>query len=130
MEYKIGQTAEFSKTITEADVYAFAGIVGDFNPVHVNSVEAAKSIFGERVAHGALIAGLISNVLGNKLPGAGTIYLNQNSYFRKPVKINDTVTVRVTLDRIESGHAFLSTNIFNQKRECVLEGTAEVKLPV
>lgn len=80
MEIKIGQRASFTKTISESDIYTFAGISGDFNPVHVNEEEARNSIFGERIAHGMLGASMISTVLGTKLPGPGTIYITKTSH--------------------------------------------------
>ena len=73
MDYKIGKKETFSKTISESDIYLFAGITGDMNPVHINK-EPYNNIFGERIAHGILVAGFISNVIGMKLPGPGTIY--------------------------------------------------------
>ena len=75
-EFKIGDKSVFSKTITESDIFAFAGISGDFNPLHVDEAFASKSMFEGRIAHGMLTAGFISTVLGNKLPGPGTIYLS------------------------------------------------------
>ena len=68
-EMKIGDSASFTKTVTDTDVYMFAGITGDFNPAHVNQVEAEKGMFGKRIAHGMLSAGFISAVLGTLLPG-------------------------------------------------------------
>ena len=100
MNIKIGQTASFSKTISEFDVYGFAGLVGDFNSVHLNRVEAEKSIFKNRIAHGMLIGSLISTVLGMKLPGSGTIYLEQNLQFKRPVYFGDTATATVTVKEI------------------------------
>lgn len=73
-EIAIGEKASFSKTITEGDVYLYAGIIGDLNPAHINEEAAKKGIFGKRIAHGMLTAGLVSTVLGMKLPGEGTIY--------------------------------------------------------
>ena len=75
MKLIVGQNASFSKTITESDVYNFAGLVGDFNDVHINQVAAEKSMFGKRIAHGMLVGSFISTVLGMYLPGPGTIYL-------------------------------------------------------
>lgn len=130
MEFFIGQEAEFGKTITETDVYNFAGICGDFNPVHVNKVEAEKSIFGKQIAHGALVGSLISTVLGMYLPGPGTIYMKQESKFMKPVYVGDTVTAKVRIESIDEKHrAVLRTNVYNQNNEMVIEGTAMVKLP-
>lgn len=88
----IGQSASLGKTITEADILMFAAVSMDTNPVHLNAEAASASMFKERIAHGMLSAGLISAVLGTRLPGPGTIYLGQQLRFRRPVKIGDTVT--------------------------------------
>lgn len=125
----IGQTASFSKTISESDVYWFAGLVGDFNSVHINQVEARKSIFGDRIAHGMLVGSLISTVLGTKLPGLGTIYLEQNLKFKKPVYLGDTVTATVTASELlnkEKGIYKMETKITNQNTEIVTDGYAIV----
>ena len=127
---KIGETATFSKTITESDVYLFAGITGDFNPIHINEKEAQKTIFKSRVAHGMLTGSFISTVLGTGVPGPGTIYLEQNLKFKKPVYINDTVTAKVTVLDIlneEKGIYKLNTIILNGNEEVVTEGYAIVK---
>ena len=76
-EMKLGDSASFTKTVSEHDVYTYAGVSGDFNPAHVNEVEAQKGMFGKRIAHGMLSAGFISTVLGTQLPGPGTIYMGQ-----------------------------------------------------
>lgn len=80
-ELKLGQSASTSKTISEADVYLFAGITGDLNPAHVNEPYAEETRFGGRIAHGMLSAGLISAVIGMQLPGPGTIYMGQELKF-------------------------------------------------
>lgn len=129
-ELRIGQKASFSKTISEHDVYLFAGLVGDFNTVHVNAIDAEKSIFGNRIAHGMLVGGLISSVLGMKLPGPGTIYLEQKLEFKKPVFFGDTVTAIVHVDKIinlEKGIYRLCTSVINQNSEIVIDGYAIVK---
>ena len=90
--FGIGQTARVAKTITEADILMFSAVSTDTNPVHLDAEAAAASPFKERIAHGMLSAGLISAVLGTKLPGPGTIYLGQTLRFKAPVKIGDTVT--------------------------------------
>ena len=126
----VGQSAYFSKTISESDVYGFAGIVGDFNSVHVNEIVAQKSIFGKRVAHGMLVGSLVSTVLGTKLPGEGTIYLEQNFQFLKPVYFGDTVTATVTVLEIlneEKGIYKLDTTIVNQNGDMTHKGYAVVK---
>lgn len=126
MKIEIGQTAEVSKTISESDVYAFAGITGDFNPVYVNKKEADQSRFGGQVCHGMLVSSFISNVLGTKLPGPGTIYKGQNSKFLAPVYIGDTITARVTVTEIDGKKVTLHTDVINQRGEKVITGTADV----
>ncbi len=124
MEFKAGQRASISKTITEADVYGFAGITGDFNPLHVDAEYARRSRFGERIAHGMLTAGLISTVLGMRLPGPGAVYLSQSLKFLKPVKFGDTVTAaaEVAAYRQDKRVLTLRTSCTNQDGETVAEG--------
>ena len=128
--FQVGDTASFSKTITESDVSSYAGITGDFNPVHIDEEYAKKSFFKDRVVHGMLSAGLISAVLGTKLPGPGAIYLSQDLKFRKPVKINDTITakVEITERKPERKILKLKTTCSNQKDDQVLTGNAEIML--
>ncbi len=130
--YVIGETAKVSKTISESDVYLFAEITGDFNPIHIDKVAAESSVFGERIVHGILVTGLISSVIGLIYPGPGTIYMQQDSRFLLPVKIGDTVTAKVTLSKIineDKGILELLTEAFNQNHERVMEGKAVVKVP-
>ena len=130
-EIAVGASAEHAKTVTEADVVLFAGITGDFNPVHVDAEAAAASRFGGRIAHGMLSAGLISAVIAMKLPGPGTIYLTQSLRFTKPVRIGDTVTARAeVVEVIAPRHRVrLATTCRNQRGETVLEGEALVMVP-
>lgn len=133
MAYKIGESKEVSKTISETDVYLFAGISGDFNPMHVNRVEAEGSLFGRQIAHGILVAGLLSNVIGMKLPGPGTIYMEQDIRFLKPVYIGDTVSARVEVTEVlnrEKNVLRLATQIRNQDGDTVIDGFAIVKAPM
>lgn len=127
-EIQIGDKASFTKTISESDVYQFAGITGDFNPIHVNSEFANQTIFKERVVHGILTAGFISAVLGMKLPGSDTIYLSQKVDFKAPVKIGDTVTAEVeVLEKKDSKKIIrLRTIVKNQLDEIVIDGEAVV----
>lgn len=128
---EVGATALFSKTIAECDVYSYAGIIGDFNPIHVNKVAGEQSVFGDRVAHGMLVGSLISTVLGNKLPGEGTIYLEQTLKFKKPVFFGDTVTAKVKVSEIvnfEKGIYKLETTIVNQNGDLTHDGYAIVKI--
>ena len=126
-----GMSAEHAKTVTDADVVLFAGITGDFNPVHVDAEAAAQSMFGGRIAHGILSAGLISAVIAMKLPGPGTIYLSQSLRFTKPVRIGDTVTARVEVAEVLAAkkRVRLLTVCRNQKGETVLDGEAMVMVP-
>jgi len=124
----VGQAAEMAKTVTESDIVLFAGVTGDFNPVHVDAVAASRSVFGERIAHGMLSAGFISAVLGMRLPGTGSIYLSQSLRFTKPVRIGDTITARVEVLEVlaTKRRVRLSTVCRNQKGETVVEGEAVV----
>jgi 3-hydroxybutyryl-CoA dehydratase len=127
-EIQVGQVAELAKTVTEADVTLFAGVTGDFNPVHVDAEAAAQSRFGERIAHGMLSAGFISAVLGMRLPGTGSIYLSQSLRFTKPVRIGDTVTARVEVVEVlaTKRRVRLATVCRNQQGETVVDGEAVV----
>ncbi len=98
----VGMSAAYAKTITEADVVLFAGVTGDDNPVHINAEYAATTRFGQRIAHGMLSAGLISAVLGTRLPGPGAIYIDQQLSFTAPVHIGDTVTATATVIEIDT----------------------------
>ena len=126
-DLQVGQTASVGKTITEADILMFAAVSTDTNPVHLDAEAASSSVFKERVAHGMLSAGLISAVLGTKLPGAGTIYMGQTLRFRAPVKIGDTVTAtaEVTALDAEKKRATLKTTC-TVKGKVVIEGEATV----
>ncbi|HHW56187.1 MAG TPA: MaoC family dehydratase [Clostridia bacterium] len=130
-ELKIGDKDYFEKTITETDVYLYAGITGDFNPAHINQVASEKTMFKGRIAHGMLTAGLISAVLGTKLPGPGTIYLGQELKFTKPVRIGDTIKAEVEVVEIipEKNRVKFKTICTNQNNEVVLEGMATVLAP-
>lgn len=130
-ELAVGQSAEWAKTVTETDVVLYAGITGDFNPVHVNAVEAEGSRFGGRIAHGMLGAGFISAVIAMKLPGPGTIYLGQTLRFTAPVRIGDTVTARVEVAEVvvRRRRVRLTTTCRNQRGELVMDGEATVMVP-
>ncbi|MGQ9653042.1 MAG: MaoC family dehydratase [Thermodesulfobacteriota bacterium] len=130
-ELLVGDAAEFSKTITEADVVLFAGVTGDLNPAHMDQVWAEGTRFGGRIAHGMLSAGLISAVLGMQLPGPGTIYLSQELRFLAPVRIGDTVTARVEVEEVIKGknRVRLRTTCRNQEGTQVVDGVAWVMPP-
>lgn len=123
----VGQTARLGKTITEADILLFAAVSLDTNPVHMDAEAAKESVFKERVAHGMLSAGLISAVLGTRLPGAGTVYLGQTLTFRRPVKIGDTVVAEVEVTALDPAkkRATLRTTC-SVAGKVVIEGEATV----
>lgn len=125
-DIQIGDRASMSKTISDYDVYGFAGITGDFNPVHVNDEFAKTTMFKGRIAHGMLSAGLISAVLGTALPGANTIYLGQELSFRAPVMIGDTITATVELlEKIEGKNRLIfRTTVTKQDGTIVVDGKA------
>ena len=130
-QLEVGQKASFTKTVTEADVYNYAGVSGDFNPAHMNEEYAKNTAFKTRIAHGMLSAGFISAVLGTKLPGPGTIYLNQDLRFTKPVHFGDTITATITVEELikEKNRAILKTVCTNQDGDVVVEGVAKVMPP-
>ncbi len=125
-DFQIGETASFTKTVTDADVTTFAGLIGDFNPIHVDAEYARGTRFGRRVAHGMFTGGLISAVLGNKLPGPGSIYLSQQIEFLAPVCIGDTITatVEITSWKREKRIITLKTDCYNQDGKQVITGKA------
>ena len=128
--YAVGDFAEMGKVITEEDVFLFAGITGDRNPVHISHEFAAATRFGERIAHGMLVAGLISAVIGMKLPGPGCIYVSQTLNFIRPVRIGDEIRARAEIAEVVSEKRLrLRTQCFNQRNEIVLDGEAVIVPP-
>ena len=96
----VGMTAEIAKTITDADIVLFAGVSTDVNAVHMDEEFGKTTMFGGRIAHGMLSASLLSAVLGNRMPGPGTIYLSQSLRFRAPVRPGDTVRAKATVREV------------------------------
>lgn len=129
-DLSVGMTETLSKTISSADVVGFAQLTGDRNPIHLSEHFAAQTAFGGRIAHGLYTAGLISAVLGTRLPGPGAIYISQTLYFRAPVRIGDTVDVSVTVAELvpERQRARLTCTC-RVGDEVVLDGEALVKVP-
>jgi 3-hydroxybutyryl-CoA dehydratase len=129
-EINVGDTASFQKTISEADVYMFAGVTGDMNPAHINHEAMKDTKFGGRIVHGMLSAGLVSAVLGMQLPGPGTIYLSQQLIFKAPVKMGETIkAVAEVVEKLEKGRVRLKTTCYNQDGVEVLDGEALVIAP-
>lgn len=125
-EIEIGETASISKMISEADVVNYAGIIGDFNPIHVNPEYAKTTMFGERIAHGMLTASFISTLVGCLIPGKNALYLSQEVKFVKPVKIGDTITATAeVIEKIDGKQrVIMKTTITNQHGEVVVAGKA------
>jgi 3-hydroxybutyryl-CoA dehydratase len=129
-ELKVGDTAE-TKTVSEADIYMYAGVTGDANPAHIDEVYASNTFFKTRIAHGMLLGGFISTVLGNRLPGNGTIYMKQELEFLAPVHIGDTVTARAEVVEIiqDKNRVLMRTTCVNQDGVTVVDGEALVSPP-
>jgi len=128
---EVGQSASFTKQITNKDVLLFAEVSGDDNPVHLNEAYAQTTMFKGRIVHGALVASLFSKILGTQLPGYGTIYLGQESRFMKPVRLDETITATVTIIEIipEKNRVLLETIARNSAGEVVVTGKATVLAP-
>lgn len=131
MTYQVGQSASICKTISETDVYLFAGITGDMNPAHLDETYASGTRFQRRIAHGMLSAGLISAVLGTRMPGPGSIYMGQTLKFVAPVYFGDTLTATATIKELipEKNRAVLTTEVVNQDGVTVTTGEAMLLLP-
>jgi len=129
-DLSIGQTAELVRVVGEADIVAFAEVTGDTNPVHLDADYAAKTSFGQRIAHGMLSAGYISAVLGTQLPGPGAIYLSQSLKFKRPVKIGDEVVAQVTVTEINDAKAQVTlATVCKVNGKAVVDGEAVVMVP-
>ena len=126
-DLSIGQTAERRHVVGEGDIDAFAAVSGDTNPVHLDATYAARTRFGGRIAHGMLAASYLSALLGTELPGPGAVYVSQTLRFRRPVRIGDDVTARVTVAAIdaERGRVTLET-VCLVDGKTVVEGEAVV----
>jgi len=131
MSIKEGDTTTRTQTITQEAIRGFADIVNDHNPVHLDEAYAATTPFGKPIAHGMLVASVISAALANDMPGAGTIYLGQELSFKKPVFIGDTVTATLTCTKYRESRriATIETIVTNQDGVVVIEGQATVIAP-
>jgi 3-hydroxybutyryl-CoA dehydratase len=131
MDFFVGQTASFSRTITESDIVTFAELSGDYNPVHIDQEFAANSRFGERIAHGLLTSSFLSGLLGMELPGQGSVYLEQSLKFKKPVFIGDTVTASAEILEIDQERRIIRLETICRKQDntVVLTGEAKLMMP-
>jgi 3-hydroxybutyryl-CoA dehydratase len=129
-EFFVGQSCTYHQLVDDKLVRGYADLTGDHNKIHVDDVFAAKTKFGQRIAHGGIMFGMISKVLGGQMPGLGTVYLSQLVNFHAPVFINDTVTVEATITALLPKHiAKITTILKKQTGEVVVDGVSTVKLP-
>lgn len=130
-QLRVGDTAQFSKTVSETDVYLFAGISGDFNPAHINEQYAGGTFFGKRIAHGLLSASFLSAVLANQLPGPGSIFMSLSIKFQAPVFIGDTITALVEVAQVDNEKNRVTMNLIcvNQEEKKILKGEALLSPP-
>lgn len=129
-DLKVGMSAMFGKTVTEADIVAYAGISGDTNPIHLHDGFARTTRFGQRIAHGMLSGGFISAVIGTKLPGPGSVYISQTMNFMAPVLIGETITAVATVTEIDERRrrVTLKTQCLNGDK-VVIDGEAQILVP-
>ena len=129
--YQVGDGTSFERFISAEDVRRFAEIVGDLNPVHLDEAFAENSFFKKRIVHGAFLGGLISKVLGMDFPGQGTIYISQNSIFKRPVYVDTTVRIEIKVTQVipEKRRLVLDTHVLNSDGDVCMTGSATVWLP-
>lgn len=129
-EIKVGMTASYSQTITDADIKAFAGVSGDHNAVHLCEEYAESSRYKKRIAHGLLTASFFSAIFGTKLPGEGCVYVGQDLQFKRPVYLNDTVVATVTVLKVDAVKRRVTFDTTcTVKGKVVTAGTAEIFIP-
>ena len=129
-DLKVGMSAMFGKTVTEADIVAYAGVSGDTNPIHLHDGFARTTRFGQRIAHGMLSGSFISAVIGTKLPGPGSVYISQTMEFKAPVLIGETITAVATITAIDERRrrVTLKTQCLNGDK-VVIDGEAQILVP-
>lgn len=129
-DIKVGMSASYSQTISDADVKRFAGLSGDNNPVHMSDDYAGESRFGKRIAHGLMSASFFSALFGTRIPGPGCVYVSQSLAFKRPVYIGDTVTATVTVKSIDINkqRIFFET-VCKVRNKVVIDGEAEIFMP-
>ena len=130
----VGDTFKLSRMVSDDDVIMFAEVTGDKNPLHLDDEYAKTTMFGERIAHGMISAGIISGAIGMHFPGKGTTYLGQNLKFVNPVRIGDTITVSLEVESIVSKSRFdiaeIKTVCTNQDGVVIMDGMATVIPPI
>jgi len=130
-ELTIGQSATYSKTLTQQDVILFAACSGDVNPVHLDKEYAATTVFGEPIGHGMWTGALVSAAIATCLPGPGSVYRSQSLNFKHPVKIGDTVTITLVISEIKERVKLVTIECeaHNQDGKLIAKGVAEVIAP-
>ena len=129
-DLEVGQSDEYSRTISESDILVFAGVSGDTNPVHLNHEFASETMFEGCIAHGLLTASYISTVIGTKMPGPGCIYVGQTLKFKGPVKAGDTVIARATImEKIDAKKFVKIQTQCLVGDKVVLDGEATIMVP-
>ncbi|TBW50150.1 3-hydroxybutyryl-CoA dehydratase [Marinobacter halodurans] len=129
-DLNVGDTASYTRSLTEEELILFAAVSGDVNPVHLDPAFAANSMFKERIAHGMWSGSLISAALATVMPGPGTIYLEQSLNFKRPVKLDDTLTVKLTVaSKDRRNRVTIDCVVTNQRNEEVVVGEAKVIAP-
>lgn len=129
-DLSLGMTCQLVKSFSQDDVKAFADLSMDFNPIHLDKGFASNSIFKQNIVHGFLVGSLFSAIIGTKMPGEGSIYLNQNMVFRKPVYWGQSVRAVVTVEELfpEKRRVLLSTNCYDSGNNILIEGSALIKV--
>ena len=129
--YQAGDGFSFERQISASDVKRFAEIVGDLNPIHIDPEFADNTFFKKRIVHGAFLAGLISKILGMDFPGQGTVYISQDTVFKRPVYVDTTVKVEVMVTEVivAKRRLILETNVLNESNEVCVKGSATVWIP-
>lgn len=127
--FSVGEKVQMTMKATEELVLKIADVSGDYNPVHLDAAYAKKTIFGNRIAHGLFCMGMVSNLVGNKLPGVGSIFINETVNYRRPVYIDDVITCEVSILEIQdNGKISLGFTCKNENEKIVLDGTTLVKV--
>ena len=126
--YYVGQEVSVEKTFQKEEVLAFSEITGDKNPLHIDKAFAEKSRFGGHIVHGIFVAGIISEIIGTHLPGRGSIYLEQNLRFLKPVYVGESIVVKVRVTEINEKKRVLAldTEAYGEEGKILVCGTAKV----
>ena len=129
-QYNVGDTCTYRQVINDKMVRGYADMTGDYNKIHVDDAFAKQTKFGQRIAHGGIMFGMISKVVGSEMPGFGTVFLSQLINYRAPVFIDDTISLEATITELLAKHvARISTVLKKQTGQIVIDGISTVKLP-